>query len=212
MKYEYLIFNLIVFLPVFFIKSFLFPKLNKENKKIIKPIFITGIFFLVKDYLSTGFFWQFNEKYITGIKIFNLPIEEILFFITVPYSTLFVYQIIKFKIQEKSVNLIKQFYFIFSILSLTFSLLFLIKKIYYTAYILVFFPLTVFLVNKKIGWRYFVFMLMVFLLTLIFNYYLTARPVVVYNEKFLLGLRILTIPIEDFFYSFSLFNLILFFY
>ena len=41
-------------------------------------------------------------------------------------------------------------------------------------------------------------------LILVFNGYLTARPVVLYGEAFQSGYRILTIPIEDFGYGFAL--------
>jgi len=39
---------------------------------------------------------------------------------------------------------------------------------------------------------------------LIVNYALTSLPVVLYNPASVWGFRILTIPIEDFFYSFSM--------
>lgn len=44
----------------------------------------------------------------------------------------------------------------------------------------------------------------VFGLILIFNSYLTVRPVVLYGEAYQMGYRILTIPIEDFGYGFTL--------
>ncbi|MEI9955117.1 MAG: lycopene cyclase domain-containing protein [Ferruginibacter sp.] len=34
-------------------------------------------------------------NYITGIKIYNLPIEEVLFFFVIPYCCVFIYQCIK---------------------------------------------------------------------------------------------------------------------
>jgi lycopene cyclase domain-containing protein len=39
---------------------------------------------------------------------------------------------------------------------------------------------------------------------LVFNGYLTWRPVVLYGEAYQLGLRIYTIPIEDFGYGYAL--------
>jgi len=41
------------------------------------------------------------------------------------------------------------------------------------------------------------------LLMLIFNGYLTARPVVLYDPAYQLNLRIFTIPVEDFVYGYS---------
>lgn len=38
----------------------------------------------------------------------------------------------------------------------------------------------------------------------IFNGYLTWRPVVIYGREFFLGLRLGTIPLEDFLFGFSM--------
>lgn len=41
----------------------------------------------------------------------------------------------------------------------------------------------------------------------IINGYLTARPIVLYGDEFYLGVRLLTIPVEDYIYGFSLITL-----
>ncbi len=51
----------------------------------------------------------------------------------------------------------------------------------------------------------FVGVMMIFLLLV--NGYLTWRPIVLYGERFYLGWRIGTIPIEDFFFGFSMMTL-----
>lgn len=50
----------------------------------------------------------------------------------------------------------------------------------------------------------FFFLLILFGLILLCNGYLTARPVVLYNDLYITGWRIYTIPIEDFFYGYAL--------
>ena len=61
--------------------------------------------------------------------------------------------------------------------------------------------------NKK----FWVFWAVMFILIFIVNGYLTWRPIVIYGEGFYLGIRLFTIPVEDFLFGFSLitFNLII---
>ena len=49
-----------------------------------------------------------------------------------------------------------------------------------------------------------VFLLVMLVFMTIVNGYLTARPIVEYGEKFQLGFRIGTIPIEDYLFGFSM--------
>jgi lycopene cyclase domain-containing protein len=91
-KYTYLIIDFV---------SVLFPFLLSFDKKVafyktwnrlFPAIFIVGVFFVVWDIAFTNLqVWSFNAKYIVGIKFFNLPIEEYLFFLCVPYSCVFIY-------------------------------------------------------------------------------------------------------------------------
>jgi len=64
--------------------------------------------------------------------------------------------------------------------------------------------LNVRLLVRKDFWIFTVVMSGCMLLT---NGYLTWRPVVLYGEAFFMTLRLGTIPIEDFFYGFSLVSL-----
>lgn len=57
------------------------------------------------------------------------------------------------------------------------------------------------LVLKKKFW---IFWAVMFVLLFIINGYLTWRPIVIYGESFYLGIRLFTIPVEDFFFGFSL--------
>lgn len=60
------------------------------------------------------------------------------------------------------------------------------------------------LLLKKIFWIYWG---VIVVLMFIVNGYLTWRPIVIYNESKMLGIRLFTIPVEDFFFGFSLIGL-----
>jgi lycopene cyclase domain-containing protein len=51
-----------------------------------------------------------------------------------------------------------------------------------------------------------------FLLFILFNYFLTSLPVVIYSPSAVSGVRFLTIPLEDFFYNFTMMSVYLAFY
>jgi len=57
------------------------------------------------------------------------------------------------------------------------------------------------LVRRKAFWT---FLAVMFGFKLAVNGYLTGRPIVLYGDPFYLGLRLGTIPLEDFFYGFGL--------
>ena len=57
------------------------------------------------------------------------------------------------------------------------------------------------LVLKKKFW---VFWVVMFAIIFVVNGFLTWRPVVTYGSEFYLGMRLFTIPVEDFLYGFSL--------
>src|SRR5688572_20985939 len=58
-------------------------------------IALTAAAFVVWDHFFTAHgLWTFNPKYITGYRILGLPVEEVLFFFTVPYACLFIYAVV----------------------------------------------------------------------------------------------------------------------
>jgi lycopene cyclase domain-containing protein len=56
-------------------------------------------------------------------------------------------------------------------------------------------------VRKRSFW---IALAVMFLCKIPSNGYLTWRPIVVYNPDYFLGIRLWTIPVEDFFYGFGL--------
>lgn len=91
--WEYLILNLLVFIPTFTLVIF-HPKnlLKAKLFNLIIAVIVTGLLFLIWDiYATFSGHWQFNDQFILGLKFLELPLEEYLFFITVPFSCLFVW-------------------------------------------------------------------------------------------------------------------------
>jgi lycopene cyclase domain-containing protein len=170
-------------------------------------IAIPAIPFLLWDALVTGTHWHFNPEYVSGIKIINLPIEEILFFITVPFACLFTWEMIIRRVKEKQINL--RWLRLLLYLALPAGIYFFSIGKQYTGLTLSFIFLANIVdqflkTNLLFDRRFYFYLLLIVIFTLIFNGYLTWRPVVTYGVEYQLDFRIITIPVEDFFYGISL--------
>jgi lycopene cyclase domain-containing protein len=208
MATEYLIFNLIVIsgpLSLSFDKRVHF--VNKW-KYVFQAILISLAIFVTWDSLVTGRHWRFNDQYTLGFKIFKLPFEEWLFFVAIPYAALFVWEVIATYFNNRK---IKRLQIIRSILYFGIPsgiALFLVGK-EYTGLVFIAIGLVAFLdwklkTNLFAQLRTVQYLAISTLMMLIFNGYLTWRPVVLYGEAYQLGIRIYTIPIEDFGYGYAL--------
>ncbi len=209
MDKTYLIINCLVILFPFVLT---FEKKLNFYKKIWLTLF--GILIVAFPYLIWDSFatyqgdWGFNKNFVTGFKLFNLPIEEVLFFITIPYAILFLYETINYYIPNKTLNINKYLFVVLGALFLFTAIPFINK--HYTFIVLIFASLTSILLyfNKLIYDRnYWIIIIFSYIPFFIVNYILTSIPIVFYSDKAILGFRVLTIPIEDFLYSFSLITL-----
>lgn len=105
MKFNYLIFNLVIISGPLIFSFFPYFKRPKFLPTFLS-LFLVTLFFFILDIIATDFFWSFNRDYILNIKIFNVPLEEILFFIFTGYSCLFLYLNLKeIKIFHREINL-----------------------------------------------------------------------------------------------------------
>lgn len=176
-------------------------------KPMLIAIAIPAIPFLLWDVFVTGTHWHFNPEYVSGIKIINLPIEEILFFITVPFACLFTWEMIIRRVNEKPIDLHGLRLLLYLVLPAGIYFFSIEKQ--YTGLTLSFIFLANLVdqflkTNLLFDKRFYFYLLLIVIFTLIFNGYLTWRPVVTYGVEYQLDFRIITIPIEDFFYGISL--------
>ena len=184
----------------------------KQWKPLFLAMLLPALFYIIWDMLFTKQgIWSFNENYITGIKIYNLPLEEVLFFFVVPYCCVFIYECIKAYFPNiKNSNTAE---FLLKIIALVLLITAIINhEKSYTFYTFFFNGLFIFvfsLIRKKITNINIGIMLIsysvVLIPFLIVNGLLTSIPVVIYNNEENLGFRIFTIPFEDIFYGMLLF-------
>ena len=60
-------------------------------------VLVTGAAFIFWDvYFTKWGIWGFNPRYLIGIDLINLPLEEWLFFIIIPFSCVFIYESVKY--------------------------------------------------------------------------------------------------------------------
>ena len=212
-QYLYLIIN---------IGTILFPFLFSFEKRVayytwwkflLPSLLITAAVFLTWDYFFTlSGVWGFSETYTTGINIAGLPIEEILFFITVPYASIFIYAFVN-KLWPNTPRLDKaQKYISYAILIIAIVVLIFNYDKAYTAlncgYAIVLLSLQLFVVKGAYMGKFYRFYFWHLIPFFIVNGILTGtgidQEVVWYNNTENLGIRMGTIPVEDSLYSLSL--------
>ena len=95
-NFEYLI-VLILVISIPLILSFLKKSyVYGQRKSLWLAIFTVAPFWIIYDIWATERgHWSFNPDYNLNINIVNLPLEEILFFVCVPFSCLFVWTIFR---------------------------------------------------------------------------------------------------------------------
>jgi lycopene cyclase domain-containing protein len=181
----------------------------KKWKGVSIAILISGIFFIAWDEIFTRIgIWGFNTRYVMGWQLGSLPIEEIIFFVAVPYACVFTYFLLKDVSQ-------KNYYFSrHELLSYGLIVAMMITGIYnlekaYTSITLVAFAFFLAFLTLKVRARYlgnfYVAFCFIFIPFIIMNGILTGtfieEEVVWYNDESILGMRLGTIPVEDIFYA-----------
>lgn len=191
----------------------------KQWKYVLPAIAIVAFFHLLIDiYLTKHGIWGFNPQYHSNILLFNLPIEEWLFFIVIPYACIFLHEALilyfpRFKMNSASGKIVS----VILIIAMMAIILFNVEKIYT---VLIFSTVIIALIlsffdKSKVIDHFYLTFLVILIPFIAVNAVLTGSfidgTVFWYNKDAILEIRIFTIPVEDFAYAFSmiLFNLLL---
>jgi lycopene cyclase domain-containing protein len=212
--YLYLYINLaIIAFPL--VISFERKRVNYQSrmKSVTLSILIVSAAFIAWDALATSRgHWSFNSAYLIGPNLLGLPFEEILFFITVPFSCLFTYHALEYFSKDKKLIPLGKLPVAVGAGILLLSLAFVHSEYTFLAIlsagisVLVAHKLVKDMFSSRLYWLYIAVTLAFFFA---FNYFLTSLPIVEYSSVAISGLRVTTIPVEDFLFNFSMLTLYL---
>ena len=178
-------------------------------KAAFTAMLLPAAFYIVWDIIFTNLHvWFFNEQYVV-VKtfVYNLPLEEILFFFIVPYCCTFIYECIRSYFPAiRTTKVSDNILFVLAILLLIISIFtHHLNYTFYTSIFLSGFIFTFFIFRKSFSSfnsaAFLIAYLIILIPFLIVNGFLTAIPVITYNNAQNLAVRIYTIPVEDIFYG-----------
>ncbi|MGO4709747.1 lycopene cyclase domain-containing protein [Chryseobacterium sp. 2TAF14] len=219
-QYMYLAINFFTIIICFIFSFHPKIKFHRHFKAFLMASVIVAAFFIAWDvWFTANGVWWFNDKYLIGKRLFGLPVEELLFFICIPFSCVFTYFCLDkfFKLDWKPS--IEKIFVIISIISCLILAIIFKDKIYsFITFLTTAITLSALYFILKVKWigkaSFIYLVLMPGFLTV--NGILTGTgldsPIVNYNPENFIGFRILTIPIEDTVYGYEMILWNLFFF
>ena len=185
-------------------------KFYKFFKQIAASLSLIGFFFIIWDiYFTKIGVWGFDKKHHSSIMLSNLPLEEVLFFFVIPFVCVFTY----FVLSEKKVlnlNINTTFLKLICIFLIVLAVLFF-KNAYTISVLILTILILLYIIYYRPDWiGYFFSMYLIIhafpflLVNGVLTGYITDLPPVWYDSNNIIGVRLGTIPVEDFLYSFIL--------
>ncbi|ACP54435.1 lycopene cyclase domain-containing protein [Saccharolobus islandicus] len=211
-KPDYTMIDSMIFFPALILSLFV----RRNYFQLLKSIAIVSPLYLFWDFLATWKdSWSFNPKYVMGIYVINLPMEEVMFFLVTPFATLLIFDFVMNSVRDREVKWVQKV-IITTIPLLIITLPFVFNYSYTFIdflYLIMSFIISLLIARDLLVSRNFwIFIGLSYIPFLLFDYFLTSDPVVIYGPNSILGIRFITIPVEDFIYSFSMLTLYTVFY
>lgn len=187
-------------------------RFHRNWKYLFPAMLATMAIFIPWDvYKTASGVWGFNPDYLQGFYIFNLPVEEWMFFIAIPYACLFTYHSFEYLIKKDYLGpyagtitaVLIAILLIVAALNPTRTytfVTFLAAAVFLTLHLFVF-------KTSYLGRFYFTYLVVLipfFIVNGALTGCFTPEPVVWYDDTRNLGIRLGTIPVEDAVYGFLL--------
>lgn len=179
--------------------------MHKKMQFIFPGILFSATLFIIWDILFTrSGIWKFNHEYTKDFYLLDLPLEEWLFFLIVPYCIFFLHEVLRFFVRRFHYPRFSKIVIWVLLLTGSVSLPFVYDKTYtFTAiaFVIPFLLLQLFIKSYRSWFSGFLLTYVVsFIPFIVVNGFLTRLPVVIYNNNENLSFRFTTIPVEDFIY------------
>ena len=181
----------------------------KEWRFVFLASLIVAVPFLIWDELFTQWgVWGFNPNYLLKIYLGHLPLEEVLFFMVIPYNFIFIFTVIKAYFPNRNKRKVSA-WFAYLFMATSGLWLLLYSDNYYTSLAcFLSLALTILLRNKTwyqdFMWAYLLCLIPFFIVNGILTGATTPEPIVWYSEQHLIGWRMISIPFEDLYYNYAL--------
>jgi lycopene cyclase domain-containing protein len=211
-KYLYLTIDILTILVPLIGSFYSKAPFYRKWKFLWIAILIPAIIFLVWDELFTrANVWGFNSKYLTGLYVGTLPIEEILFFICIPYACVFTYFALNHLIETDYLFPHHELISSALIIVLLVAGIYSVEK-WYTGITFIGLGLLLAYQMLKLRPRYmgrfyfafFIILIPFFIVNGILTGSFLGEEVVWYSDHHILNIRLGTIPVEDVFYAMML--------
>ena len=201
--------HLFSFIPVFLLSFDKRVHYSTSWKNLFPAIIIIAIPFIFWDIIFTSWrVWGFNEIYHQEFTLFGLPMEEILFFFVIPFSSIFIYECLQYYFPRDILAPLDE------LISLGLGGLMIVigSFYYYKIYTSTTFLLTggfmmahYFYFKNTYRTRFYLSYLITWLPFILVDGILTGgfthEPVVIYHPEEFLNLRISSVPFEDSIYG-----------
>jgi len=186
------------------------PKIQYYKKwyALIPALLLTNAYFIPWDvWFERIGVWWFSDDYTIGYRIFNLPIEEWMFFFLVPFACVFIYECTNYFIKKDHLGPhAKKITAVLMVAALALSFIFhdrmytLVNGL--SAAVLL--GLHLFVFKAKWLGRFYIGFAVSMIPFFLINGVLTAIPIVFYDNAQNMAIRMGTIPVEDSIYCLTL--------